>query len=374
MLSLLLSFIVTCNPPELSKDTTEFASAVYQEIDTQQNTIFSPYSLFSCLSMVFAGAAENTAWEMHKALQLSVSQKALPREYTRLNAGIATGEFQVANALWADLDTVLLSDFSHTLQENYDAKFAAVDFSKTEKTVAIINEWISNQTHGKIQKLLEDSDIDKQTRLVLTNAVYFKGDWRLPFSAAATTKQPFHVSLDTVKDVPMMKNTAHFPYYESDQVQVLALPFKNGKTACLIVLPKEGQELSFSSALFKEWVCSLATENIAVSLPSFTIKSRFTLNDALQNLGMKEAFTPKANFSGIDGMRDLYVSKVVHEALFILGETGVVAAAATGATMNATGALEKKPPIIFKADHPFLFMIIDLKTQTPLFLGKLQDP
>ena len=374
MLSLLLSFIITCNPPELAKDTAEFAAAVYQEIDAADNTVFSPYSLFSCLSMVFAGAADNTAWEMHKALQLSVSQKALPREYAKLRTTLASEEFQIANALWADVDTVLLSDFSHTLKENYDAKFQALDFSKTAEAVSIINEWTANQTHGKIQKLLEDGDIDGLTRLVLTNAVYFKGDWKLPFSAALTAPQPFHVSADTVKEVPMMKNTAHFPYYENDQAQVLGLPFKSGKTACLIILPKEGEALSFSAPLFKEWACSLVSERVAVSLPSFSIKSRFTLNDILENLGMKEAFTDKANFSGMDGMRDLYLSKVVHEALFILNETGVVAAAATAAPMNATGALEKKPPIAFNANRPFLFMIIDLKTQTPLFLGKLQDP
>lgn len=374
MLSLLLSVIVTCNPPELSKDTTEFASAVYQEIALKGNTVFSPYSLFSCLSMVFTGAAENTAWEMHKALQLSMSQKALPRQYTLLRTDIASDDLQVANALWADRDTVILSDFSHTLQDNYDAKFQAVDFSKTAETASIINEWTSNQTHGKIPKLLQDGDISNLTRMVLTNAVYFKGDWKVPFSASATTPQPFHVTEDTDKTVPMMKNTALFPYYESDQVQVLGMPFKNQQTACFIILPKEGEEIAFSSALFKEWICNLSEENVAVSLPSFSITSRYNMNGILQNLGMKDAFSTKANFSGINGMRDLFLSTVVHEAVFILSETGVVAAAATGAAMNTKSVLEKKPPMVFNADHPFLFMIIDLKTQTPLFLGQLQDP
>ncbi len=374
MFCLLLSFIVTCNPPELAKDTTEFAAAVYEQVDSANNTVFSPYSLFSCLSMVYAGAQENTAAEMHQALHLSVTQKALPRLYGILRTDLASDQLQVANALWADRDTFFLSDFTHTLQKNYGAKLQAVDFSKTAETVSIINEWTSNQTHGKIDKLLEDSDISPMTRLVLTNAVYFKGDWQLPFSAKSTVERPFRMVEGQTKDVPMMRQTAHFPYFENDAVQVLGMPFKKSGCACVIILPKEGQELSFSSDLYKEWICNLTEENIAVTLPSFSIKARFAMNEILQKLGIKEAFSTKANFSGINGMRDLFLSSVIHEAVFDLNETGVVAAAATSASISVKSIQQKIPPIPFTADHPFLFMIIDLKTQTPLFLGKLQDP
>lgn len=372
------------------KDTTQFSLSLYSHLDkSTPNVVFSPYSVFSCLSMIYAGAREQTADEMQKALSLNFSQLKVGPLASQLATSIKpkTGEMSyelnIANGVWVDVDTFVLSDFRHTLEEDFDANIESLDFSKTEESKDIINEWVSNETQGKIPRLLESGDVTDATRMVLTNAVYFKGSWSKPFEVKNTVRSNFHPTPKTDVPVPMMSQSAILPYFDNDLVQLLALPFlgsnpKNSNLACLFFLPKEDISMkeiedNLTASVLQSWLGGLEPTPINVKIPRFQLTMRFDLNDPLKSMGMNIPFTEKADFSGIDGMKDLFISKVVHETFFSLDEEGVTAAAATSGSLNITSVLEK-PSLSFVADHPFLFMIVDLTTKTPLFMGKIQEP
>ncbi|HSW86013.1 MAG TPA: serpin family protein [Rhabdochlamydiaceae bacterium] len=377
---------------ELIKDISEFSFSLFSSVNEPSNNIlFSPYSIYSCLSMVYAGTRGETASEMQTALSLNVNQKKLPGASAKLanmlksketEAG-GSYEMHLANGLWLDMDTFVLSDFRHIAENEYHAAVQSLDFSKTDLAINTINDWISGQTYGKISKILQEGDVDGSTRVLLTNAVYFKGSWQKPFDPKATKTSPFFSSPEASTDVKMMENTSHFSYFENDSMQMLSLPFKgktaeNSQLACLILLPKSTQMTDLEKALtvsnIEESISQLKSQNVHVQLPKINLKMRMELNPALQALGIKLAFTKDGDFSGIDGMRDLFLSKVIHDTFFSLDEAGVTAAAATAASINATAVLEKNPPIEFIANHPFIFLIADLNYKTVLFMGKFQRP
>lgn len=377
---------------KIVSESSTFGFSLYSALNASSsaNLIFSPYSVFSCMSMVYIGARSDTATQMRKALSISLSRGDLPKASQVLSnlliAHAAEGsyKFDIANGLWLDRDTFVLADYRHTVEEGYQAKVQSLDFSKTEESMSIINEWTANQTHNKIPRLLQGNDIDSTTRVVLTNAVYFKGRWQKQFDPEATVEGDFTIAAGSSPvQVKMMEQATTFPYFENDQMQVLALPFekKSEKSAfsALILLPKKDAALSdveaqLTTSAFQKWLTQLESKNVHVKLPKFCLDNRYDLNDPLQKLGIRKAFTPEADFSGIDGMKDLYLTKVVHQTFFALDEVGVTAAAATAASINVTAVPPEYPPIDFTCDHPFLIALVDLNTKLPLFLGKIGDP
>jgi serpin B len=376
---------------ELSQETTDFSIALYSTLAGNDNCLCSPYSIFQSLSMVYVGSREKTAEEFQKTLFLTFSQNKIPAVAVALmqtlkvkNPNPHSYQLNVANALWVDRDTFILSDFRHSVEKDYETKVQDLNFKKVEESSNIINEWTSNQTQGKIPRLIHQEEIDPLTRLLLTNAVYFKGTWISPFDIKNTQEAPFYPTLHSSISVPMMQQKAPFLYGETDLCQIVALPFE-GKTtgdtsiALVVLLPKEEiplveVERSLTRTLLKESIDHLKLESLHVTLPRFEMTKRFNLNETLQKMGLVIAFSNKADFSGINGMRDLYLSQVFHEAFFSLNESGVTAAAATGSALSMTAMPEKKPSIEFTADHPFLFLIVDLMTKMPLFMGKYVQP
>jgi serpin B len=375
----------------LTKDHTAFAFSLYPNLDVAgDNLVFSPYSISTCLSMVYLGAREDTQSEMQSTLHLELDRKTLAKTAYALNQSLLpkqttekTYQLNMANAIWIDQGTFLLTDFRYAIEEQFKSKLGILNFEMTPTALSTINNWISEQTQVKIPNLLNPNDIDELTRLVLTNAVYFQGAWVSPFNPKATNVAPFHPTPETSVNVKMMHQTFFTSYYENGLMQALSLPFTgvtNGDSnlAFLLLLPKSADNFStmideFSKS-YSEWISSLRPFNIDLSLPKFTFSSRYDLQKPLQDLGMHDPFGSNANFTGIDGMRDLFLNKVVHQAFFALDENGVTAAAATAASMNVTSALPSEPPIQFVADHPFLFLIIDLKSQEMLFMGKVVQP
>jgi serpin B len=291
----------------LSDSVTSFATSLYSTINTSDsdNLVFSPYSVHTCLSMVYVGARNSTAKEIKKTLAVPFSPTGISSIEAKLSKGLVSKQLQMANALWLDVDTYILSDFRHAIVDDFQANMQTLDFSKTEDALQTINDWTSNQTQGNITDLLQSSDIDENTRLVLTNAVYFKGDWQRGFDPTNTKMGDFFVTSDDSIRTKIMRQTGYFPYFEDALVQLLAMPFKgNNDLACLILLPKDPSglitvEKAFSSATINSWISSLDTANVAIAMPSFCFKQRINLNDALVSLGMKESFGPQANFSGI---------------------------------------------------------------------------
>jgi serpin B len=384
-------YATLCAFADLTHDHTEFALSLYPTLEKDdQNLIFSPYSIATCLSMVYLGARGETQSQMASALQLETDRKNLGKASYALYQSLLpkksneeTYQLNMANAIWVDKGAFLLTDFRYAVEEQFKSKVGKIDFATPANALSTINDWISKQTQGKIPHLLTSDDITALTRFVLTNAVFFQGAWRSQFKPESTDEASFYSTPEESRTVAMMHQTCFAPYYENEMVQAVALPFagtsnSGGGLAFVVIMPKSSDNFSALTHEFaashEEWFSSLKPERIVLALPKFTLSSRFDLGKPLQELGMEDAFDSNANFTGIDGMRDLFLNKVVHEAFFDLDEKGVTAAAATAASIDIKAVLPSEPPITMVVDHPFLFFIIDLKSHEMLFMGKMIDP
>ena len=376
---------------ELTKDHREFALSLYPVLDVEDsNLVFSPYSIATCLSMVYVGARGETASQMEKALHLEIDRKTIAKTSSLLAQSLMLKkkedngyQLNIANALWIDQGIFLLADFRYAIEQQFKAKLGILNFTQSVNALSTINDWVSEQTQGKIVNLLAGNDINALTRLVLTNAVYFQGTWERPFDPKNTKNAPFHPKPDATMMVSMMSQVLFAPYYENELMQAIALPFigmANGgnKLALVILLPKSADNFSNMfdelNASFDHWISTLEPQQVNLKIPKFTLSNRYDLNESLKQLGMEDAFDSDANFTGIDGMRDLFLNKVVHQAFFDFDENGVTAAAATAAAINATSAGPKETAFVMNVDHPFLFFIVDLNTQEMLFMGKIAKP
>ncbi|MEI6242896.1 MAG: serpin family protein, partial [Chlamydiota bacterium] len=250
-----------------------------------------------------------------------------------------------------------------------------VDFLHDSDEVAMdANAWISKKTSGKITGLIQKKDLTQDTRLLLVNAVYFLGGWSFPFQSSNTQKDFFYTSSHEKQEVSMMSQEHNFPYYEENGLQIVALPIKNSTILCLLVLPTLSLDsISLSAESLSHWMNHLCSENVYLKVPKFTFSSRLDLEKTLASMGMKKAFSSTADFSSIDGERDLFVSKMLHQSYIRFEETGIEAAAATAVIMNMTTCWQKNPPIFFEADHPFLFLLVDKNSQVILFMGKVEN-
>lgn len=351
---------------DLSEDTTKFAFSLYSE--KNENCVFSPYSIFSCLSMAYMGAENGTALAIAKALHTNMK----PQELVKALSSHASGQFHIANGMWISDDIQVLPSFRKTIENDFLASVQTLDFRDSQESSDIINEWISEQTQGKIPSLLSPGDLDESTKLVLTNAIYFKGAWKFAFDSKATHPGSFWIDENTASKALMMEQTHNLLYFENDSFQLLALPFAKSDVAFLALLPRKGENVELSADLLQKSISSLSMQRVSVTLPKFSLNQRIDLNQALSALGMASAFTPYADFSGINGKKDLFFSKVVHQAFFDLDEAGVTAAAATAIGMSTTNV--HAPATEFIADHPFIFFLIDMKSKIPLFMGKLINP
>ncbi|MEE4354963.1 MAG: serpin family protein [Desulfococcaceae bacterium] len=361
---------------------TIFASEMYSQLkDTRGNIFFSPYSISAALAMTFAGAEENTAKQMAEILHFGEDRKSLHAAFAeigkRLNAGQDAYELSTANALWAQKDYTFLKKFTDLLEENYGAGLNECDFiNAAEKAGQTINRWVEEQTKNKIKELIKPGMTSPQTRLVLTNAIYFKGMWAAKFTKDMTRVAPFTLSDGTKTQVPMMYQKGKFVYSETEDFQVLDLPYRGEEISMRIFLPKKtdglkNMEKKLSAEMLNIQLPEFKRE-IMVYLPKYKISSQFMLADVLHAMGMTDAFGPSADFSGMTGNKELFISAVIHKAFADVNEEGTEAAAATAVVMTRkTGAVRQA---VFRADHPFIFMIRDNISGTVLFLGRVENP
>jgi serpin B len=265
-----------------------------------------------------------------------------------------------------------------TSRRNYQANLNQADFTTgAEAARKEINHWVEQQTRDKIRDILPAGSLTPLTRLVLANAIYFKGQWLKPFEKSATSNQPFHLTSTKQADVPLMHHFDDVRYAEDSDFQAVELPYSHGELAMVILLPRQIEgcgnlENRLNPDMLSGVLGRMRFQEVEISLPRFKLDSGFDLGDALSKLGMSDAFGPKSDFSGIDGTHELYVSGVFHKAWCEVNEQGTEAAAATVVPMPARAAI-KSPPV-FRADHPFLFLIRDTRSGSLLFLGRLSDP
>lgn len=362
---------------------TDFALDLYDRLRQQDGNLFlSPYSISTALAMTYAGARGETAEQMADVLHFPLGQQRLhPAVAAMMSADKAAAKeagyrLHVANALWGQQGYGFLEDFLALNNKYYGAGFREVDFVQaTEQARLTINTWVEDQTEDKIKELLRPGNVDPDDVLVLTNAVYFKGDWASRFDRRQTQDAPFRISDKQQVLIPMMQQVGRFAFAAADQLNLLELPYMGDRLSMVVLLPKEVDGLarlenSLSSENLDRWLGRLHQQTVRVSLPRFGLTSRFDLSKTLEAMGMTDAFSgAKADFSGMTGRRDLFIGMVIHQARVDLNEEGTEAAAATAVKMKR-GA----PPAAFVADHPFLFLIRDWHSGSILFLGRVMNP
>lgn len=367
----------------LIADRTAFALDVYHQLrQTEGNLFFSPFSVSLTLAMIYGGARSETEAQMAQAVHFGLPQEALHRacnwlELTLQSRDREGEEFRlhIVNGTFGREGLELQQAYLDLLARNYGAGMSLLDFaSKPEQSRKAINDWVGKQTEGRIPDLLPDGSISPLTALVLVNAIYFKAAWLTPFDAAATRSGVFHATGGDV-NVPMMSGEPEgASFVQGDGFQAVALPYRGETFEMVILMPDEGHfdeiENQLTAELLPTLLGSLKLTRISLTMPRFEIRTRVTMNEVLERLGMQDAFAPgAADFSGITGRRDVYLSLVQHEAFVRVDETGTEAAAATAGGIN----LVSLPQPVF-LDRPFLFMIRDVETKTILFLGRVANP
>jgi serpin B len=344
------------------------------------NLFFSPYSISMALAMTYAGARGETERQMAEVLHFTLPQEQLHQAFGELEKQLkqAKGqgyELSVANALWGQRGEKFLEEFLGLTRRYYGAGLQEVDFVKaTEDARKTINSWVEKETKNKIKELIKGGVLGRDTVLVLTNAIYFKGDWAIQFDKKNTRNAPFRVSADKKVDVALMHLKEKFKYWTNGDLQILELPYKGEDLSMIVLLPKEVYglaelEKSLTLENLNDWLLKLQEQEVVVYLPKFKMTSEAELKNILAALGMPAAFS-SADFSGITGRRDLFISNVIHKAFVAIDEEGTEAAAATAVVLGR--GLMDIPT--FRADHPFVFLIRDNRSGSVLFMSRVVNP
>jgi len=369
----------------IAADNNRFAVELYQQLaQGNKNLFFSPFSVSSALAMTYGGARGDTAKEMRDALHFPFEPDRFHPAFGMLvrqingEEGKRAYKLVTANRLWGQKDYGFLPDYLKLTGVSYQAGLEELDFKRDpEGARKTINAWVEKQTQDKIKDLLKPGVLSADSRLVLTNAIYFKAAWRDEFSERATNKKDFHGAKGTAQ-VAMMHKSKDMLLYQDDRLQLLTLPYERGDLSMLILLPraKDGLSALEKSLAFKELAQSAAKAKlfaVKLSMPKIKMTAEESLNRPLIKLGMKLAFTKAADFSGMATGEQLQITSVVHKAFVDVNEKGTEAAAATGVVVGVTSLRAPRPPAEVNVNHPFLFWIQDNRSGSVLFMGRVMD-
>lgn len=371
---------------EVVNANNQFALDLYMRYKDKkdQNIFFSPYSISTALAMVYEGARGQTAEEMQKVFYFpkndSERRANFAAIYNEINKANKSYKLSTANALWAQKDYPFLGSYFNIVKQYYGGKATNLDFiGEAEKSRKIINKWVEQQTNNKIKDLIPPGALNRMTRLVITNAIYFKGTWLKQFDERKTKEADFYAP-DKIVKVQMMSKTdkdAEFNYAETDKLQILEMLYSGNELSMIILLPKENETLDSINLTLENlasWKNSLTEQRVNVYMPKFKFETKYFMAEDLKEMGMPTAFNSGvANFSGMTGERDLYIDFVIHQAFVEVNEEGTEAAAATAVGVGVTAAPPRQIPV-FRADHPFIFIIQQKETGNILFFGRVIDP
>lgn len=356
-----------------------------RRLPEQEELFISPHSIVTALELAMAGAGGETHVELARALRLdgACGLVDLGRELSKRGEGARGRDGQPfrlrsVQAAFAQEGHPFRQEFLALLRRRFSAETRTVDFIEdTEAARQVINEWVSTATEGKIRDMLARGQLTPTARLVLANAVYFNAAWERPFQAEATRPRPFQLASGERVDVPTMSTFERFAQATVDGVRAIRLPYSGRETSMLILLPEAGRLGDLVRGLTAERVRAIGRAlqgtHTDLRLPRFSARSRLDLIDPLRALGVKKAFVSgEADFSGMDGTRELFIGLVLHEAVCEVDERGTEAAAATLVGMEAGGMPSEPTP--FHVDRPFVFLIQDDATGAVLFFGRVLDP
>jgi serpin B len=371
---------------QLVEGNRQFATQMYRALaQGEENLFFSPHSISVALAMTYAGARGDTEMQMSDALCFPFGQDVLHPIFGELEKRLQQNrsgsgvEVWSANSLWPHKRYTFLPEFLDVVSTYYQSEVIPSDFHDPDRVRKEINTWVEGKTRDKIKDLIPPGALTPMTKMILVNAIYFKGDWLKAFKKTATREEPFFHGAAATR-VPMMQGKIPARIVELPDLQVLELPYQGNEVVMLIALPRATNGLAaiekkLSPKFLAAWEAGMEASDVQVSLPRFTMTGQFSLNDVLMKKGMTDAFDPeKADFSGMDGLiKNLYISDVVHKAFVDVNERGTEAAAATGVIMTTRAMMPRTIPS-FRADHPFLFMIKDRTCGSILFMGRLVAP
>lgn len=370
---------------DVVNSNNKFAFDLYSQLNKSEkgNIFYSPYSISAALAMTYEGAKGQTASEIKQVFHFPESNILRPNFaaiYNDINKGTKDYELKTGNALWIQQDFPLLSDYASRIKKYYGGKAANLDFiKKTEKSRQTINSFTEGQTNNKIKDLIPPGVLSAMTRLVLTNAIYFKGTWQWEFDTSDTRSEDFKITADNTAKVPMMNmdpKKASLNYANTEDAQILELPYRGDKISMLVILPTKDLasiENSLTKEKLNEYKSKMKETKLdSISLPKFEFDSKYFMKDTLSALGMPTAFLANvADFSGMTDKKDLYIGSVIHRAYVKVDEKGTEAAGATAIAITESVIM---PSNVFRADHPFVFAIQDKDTGNILFLGRVIDP
>lgn len=380
-------------PKTFGEGNDDFALALYGSLRQRSgNLFFSPFSIRAALGMAYAGARGETAREMREALRFVLPDEELHLAFAQAVQGLqASGgdlEISVANSLWSQKGAPLEAAFLDLVGRHYGGAPNLVDFRRqAEAARTAINRWVEEETRRKIRDLIPPDGVQTDTRLVLANAVYFKGLWEVRFRREATREEPFRLEGGGTVRAPLMRQKESIPYLQADGYQAVDLAYRGGHVSMLVLLPDRVDGLrdlegKVTGRLLREGAAKLREREVDLFLPRFKVTwGTIDIREALDSLGMRLAFDrSRADLSGIDGVQRpreeaLFLGAVYHKAFVDVNEEGTEAAAATAVMTRSGLALARNPPVpVFRADHPFLFAILDRRSGAILFLGRLSDP
>jgi serpin B len=384
----------------------QFACDLYKEIKQRGgNLFFSPYSITNAMTMTYGGAEGQTKDEIEKLFHIAgertdfvQSVKFLNQELTEPEIGLEFPNpitLRSANSLWVQKEFFLTPMYLDQMTKELEAFVNSVDFiGDSDGSRNEINQWVEGRTDGKITDLLADGDVTRDTRLVLVSALHMKGAWQRPFLPEETTIAPFYLDADleptplTVMppsvDVSIMSDTGFYYFFKGDQFSMLELPFESNHSgkrelSLYILLPDDVRglldlEKELTGENLAGWMENVEMQYVRVEIPKFEAAETLELNEVFQQMGMKEAFSENADFSGMTGAKDLSISKVVQKSFISVDEKGAEAAASTAVSLELTSMQIPEELQYFRADRSFIYMIADRNTGAILFMGRMAQP
>lgn len=374
------------NSTQVTSGNNQFAFDLYKTIKSNSdNAFYSPFSISVALGMTVEGAKNTTRKEMLKTMHLPeddlIRQAGFRSLLTAINAPDKQYKLSTANSIWVQSGMTLKPEFETSLINNFKGGLNSLNFKVEGENCRVpINDWVANNTNQKIIDLIPEKSINKFTRMVLTNAIYFKGQWKKEFSKELTSDQYFHLIDQKSVVVPMMQSLkSDHKYLKTENAAILEIPYKNDELSMVLILPDPGKfsavETAMSEAQFEIWQKQMTNQTVDVTIPKFKFRQKLMLSQKLKEMGMEQAFTDLADFSGMTKDEPLKISEVIHEAFIEVNEEGTEAAAATAVIMVRTESKEFEDQTLqFRADRPFIFILKHKSKGSILFMGRVMNP
>lgn len=376
----------------VASGVADFSFDLYRQIASgdRGNILFSPFSISSAVSMAYMGSRSETALQMAHVMKYPSSFEIVANGFNWIYHYLKTQEespvqLYPANGFWLQKGLDLQASFAKVMESRYQGQFHQVDFTSDPKAArGEVNGWVSEQTHGKIEELVSEGGVNEATRLLLVSSLYFQAPWKFPFSANSNQMANFTPLTGSPVQVPMMRQSVVLPYYKGTGFSFVKIPYASAdsgpRLSLLLMMPDNAKHLPLvekriSPKALRYGLARLQMRQVDLWLPKFSLRGQIDLSSYLPAMGMVIPFSPRANFSGIDGGRDLMLQQVVHAAMLAVDEAGTEAAAATAVAVGlkaAAGPMGKS--VRFHADHPFLFMLYDDQTGAVLLMGRVADP